>query len=53
MISELERGEVQGFIDQHGVFMDRREAANVAADAGQLHRYGGAKPEVLFSEDLY
>lgn len=46
-------GEVQGFIDQHGVFMDRREAAQVAAEAGQLDRYGDAKPDVLFSEDLY
>lgn len=48
-----ERGEVQGFIDQHGVFMDRKEAAQVAASAGQLARYGDVKPEVLFSEDLY
>jgi hypothetical protein len=48
-----ERGEVQGFIDQHGVFMDRKEAAKVATAAGQLERYGDVKPEVLFSEDLY
>lgn len=48
-----EHGEVQGFIDQHGIFMDRREAAIVAAQAGQLERYGDSKPDVLFSEDLY
>ncbi len=48
-----ERGEVQGFIDQHGVFMDRREAAVVAKESGQLARYEGNFPEVLFSEDLY
>lgn len=48
-----EHGEVQGFIDQFGVFMDRVEAAKVAAAAGQLDRYGDVKPEVLFSEDLY
>jgi hypothetical protein len=48
-----EYGEVQGFIDQYGVFMDRREAAQVAAEAGQLDRYGHVKPDVLFSEDLY
>jgi hypothetical protein len=47
------RGEVQGFIDQYGVFMDRTEAAKVAAAAGQLDRYGDVKPELLFSEDLY
>lgn len=49
----IEHGEVQGFIDQHGVFMDRKEAAIVAAEAGQLDRYGDVKPDVLFSEDLY
>ena len=48
-----ERGEVQGFIDQRGTFIDRVEAAKVAAAAGQLDRYGDVKPEVLFSEDLY
>lgn len=31
-----ERGEVQGFIDQHGVFMTREEAAIVAKESGQL-----------------
>lgn len=49
----LLHGEVQGFIDQHGVFMTREEAAIVAAAAGQLDRYGDVKPTVLFSEDLY
>lgn len=48
-----ERGEEQGFIDQHGVFMTRREAALVAKASGQLDRYNGFVPEVLFSEDLY
>lgn len=48
-----EHGELQGFIDQHGVFMDRREAAIVAKQSGQLARYGDVFPEVLFSEDLY
>lgn len=48
-----ERGEVQGFIDQHGVFMDRKEAAIVAKESGQLARYGDNIPEILFSEDLY
>jgi hypothetical protein len=48
-----ERGEIQGFIDQFGVFMDRKEAAIVAKESGQLACYGGVFPEVLFSEDLY
>lgn len=46
-------GEIQGFVDQYGVFMDRQEAAIVAAEAGQLDRYGDNKPTILFSEDLY
>lgn len=48
-----EHGEVQGFIDQFGMFMDRKEAAIVARESGQLARYGDIFPEVLFSEDLY
>lgn len=48
-----ERGEVQGFIDQFGVFIDRKEAAIVAKESGQLARYGDEFPTVLFSEDLY
>jgi hypothetical protein len=48
-----EHGEMQGFIDQHGVFMDRNEAAIVAKESGQLARYGDVCPDVLFSEDLY
>ena len=48
-----ENGEVQGFIDQFGVFMDRKEAAIVAKESGQLARYSDQFPEVLFSEDLY
>jgi hypothetical protein len=48
-----QHGEVQGFIDQNGVFMDRREAAIAAKESGQLARYDDVFPEVLFSEDLY
>lgn len=47
----------QGFIDQHGKFMDRKEAYEVALNAGQinLHRpkSGGAGNKILYSEDLY
>ena len=48
-------GEVQGFVDQHGVFMDREEALKVAIEAGQINHYRTkTKPEnKLFSEDLY
>lgn len=47
----------QGFIDQHGVFMDRKEAFEVAKAAGQLNvrrlKSPHAESTTLFSEDLY
>lgn len=45
----------QGFIDQFGVFMDRKEALQVATSAGQINsRRKKTFPEdKLFSEDLY
>jgi hypothetical protein len=48
-------GEVQGFIDQYGVFMDRKEAYAVASAAGQINtrRPKGYPEYMLFSEDLY
>lgn len=47
--------EVQGFIDQFGVFMDRKEALEVARNAGQLNiaRIKTWPDNELFSEDLY
>ena len=48
-------GEIQGFVDQHGVFMDRFEALIVATEAGQINRYREKTSPIdrLFSEDLY
>jgi hypothetical protein len=50
-------GKDQGFVDQHGVYMDRHEAYNVALSAGQVvypdactHEPNGSK---LYSEGLY
>lgn len=49
-----EFGETQGFIDQYGVFMDRKEAYEVAKANGQVGRYRPKNPgEWLCSEDLY
>ena len=47
--------ETQGFVDQFGVFMDRKEALSVAKDAGQLNisRLKTWPDDELFSEDLY
>jgi len=49
--------EDQGFVDQHGVFMDRFEAFRVADAAGQItNRNGcGRDPDgpKLYSEGLY
>lgn len=47
-------GEVQGFVDQHGVFMDRKEALQVATNAGQIDRWRKKNHgDWLCSEDLY
>jgi hypothetical protein len=46
-------GEVQGFIDQYGVFMTREEAWIVAEAAGQIRYRVGGDGERLFSENLY
>lgn len=42
----------QGFIDQHGVYMDREEACKVAEESGRRMFITGSK-ETLFSEDMY
>lgn len=47
-------GEVQGFVDQYGVFMDRIESLQVATDAGQINRWRPKNHgDWLCSEDLY
>lgn len=44
----------QGFIDQHGKYMSREEAFEVATAAGQiLEKTGYVNKPVLYSEDLY
>lgn len=46
----------QGFIDQFGVFMDRKEAMQVAKAAGQpidIERGCGGSETTLYSEGLY
>lgn len=51
----IRSSEVQGFVDQHGVFMDRFEALKVATAAGQINiaRPKTSPEDRLFSEDLY
>lgn len=51
--SDRHDGWVQGFVDQHGVFMTREEAWTVAFDAGQIIRRVGGDGERLFSENIY
>lgn len=49
-------GWEQGFVDQRGVFMDRKEAWEVAKAAGQIIRICGGEGVNggrLFSENLY
>jgi len=43
----------QGFIDQYGAFLTRREARMVAFAANQIIRRVGGDTEELYSENLY
>ena len=43
----------QGFVDQHGTFMDRKEAMVVAVAACQIKRSIGYDSDELFSEHLH
>lgn len=43
----------QGFVDQHGTFMDRKEAMIVAVAACQIKRSIGYDINELFSEHLH
>lgn len=45
---------IQGFVDQYGQFMDRKEAWKVALESNQIIRIcGGNEEGVLYSENLY
>lgn len=43
----------QGFVDQHGVYMTRREAFDVAVMAGQVIDMDACPSGRLYSEGLY
>lgn len=43
----------QGFVDQCGVFLNRKQALGVAEEAGQIIRRCGGDDTELFSENLY
>jgi hypothetical protein len=45
-------GEQQGFITSSGRFVNRREAAKIALESGQIRKLRFHEDE-LFSEDLY
>jgi len=44
---------VQGFLDQYGEFLTRKEAHEVAKNANQIIRRCGGDEGKLFSENLY
>lgn len=46
---DFEGNEVQGFLTSKDRFIDRKEAAELALQRGQVSRHA----KVLFSEDLY
>ena len=43
----------QGFVDQHGTFLTRKDALMVAWAANQVVRRCGGDEQELFSENLY
>ena len=45
--------EEQGFIDQFGVYVDRKEAMKIATEANQITRIISGSGKELFSENLY
>ena len=47
------RDAEQGFIDQHGIFLNREEAWGIAERNGQILRRVGSYIPSLFSENLY
>lgn len=47
------RRETQGFVDQYGVFLTRKEAYQVAKAAGQIIYPHACTNEELYSEGLY
>ena len=49
-----EDGDIEGFIDNNGKFLNRDEAYMVAINFGQINRRpGGYNGPKLFSEDLW
>lgn len=43
----------QGFVDQHGTFMDRREAMKIAVARCQIRKSIGYDSALLYSEHLH
>ena len=55
VVSEQVYGDDQGFLDQWGNYLTRKEALIVATHADQINtrRQKGGPADTLFSEDLY
>jgi len=51
IIEGKDRGEIQGFLDDEGNFLDRKEAMIHARACGQVDKT--TCPNDLFSEDLW
>jgi hypothetical protein len=45
--------DVQGFLDNEGIFVDRREALDIALKANQIIDINNIRANRLFSEDLW
>ena len=50
----IDGSDVQGFLDEEGTFLNRREAYVLACETGQINRRaGGYQGRELYSEDLW
>lgn len=53
MIGGIPGPNIQGFLDDEGRFLDRKEALQVALAAGQVLNPADIRANQLFSEDLW
>src|SRR5690606_17267395 len=53
LIGGIEGPDIQGFCDDRGTFLDRKEALSVALEAGQVKDPAAIRADQLFSEDLW
>lgn len=53
LIGGIHGPDIQGFLDDEGNFLNRKDALRVALDAGQVLDPANIRANRLFSEDLW